>query len=331
MKSVNVWAFFVVSLLLCSCHRRPLDEVCLISTKIPIGTLWNKSEVQAKNVTVYFYDKTDGTLVCKQQFENRPTEIQTYAYVPPGCYTVVFHNEISNQIQNVSERGYENLSTLEFYTEIDSEAKQIHQDADVFTKQPGVFATAIVHDVLVEPNVENRQLIGIAPEQKNSYIDITVHVKGLNNTRMPILANLRNVASSYFVDQDQPSTIPSTIQFRLNDRVYDVGSETEGSVSATIALLGTLKHKMSVSGYEKQRIFLDLMFMLRDSKKTIEYRSIDVTSMLLFSKNLNGSIQLVLDLSLPESLPEVEPEGSIDAGFGSSLEDWESVDIPLEL
>lgn len=104
-----------VLLLLFSCNRRPLEEICEDTALIPIGTVWTQADIKPQNVTALFYSQDDGRLVLEHRFENTPNRIQTYASVPAGKYTVVIFNELRGQIVGVGIRGYENFSTLEAY------------------------------------------------------------------------------------------------------------------------------------------------------------------------------------------------------------------------
>ncbi|MGL4852853.1 MAG: DUF5119 domain-containing protein, partial [Phocaeicola sp.] len=241
-----------------ACHRRPLDEGCNSSVTIPIGTVWEKAEIAPQNVTAYFYNHVDGSLVREHRFENISAEIQSYVTLPAGSYDVAFHNEIREQVSNLSVRGYENLTSLELFAAEDLVARG-RFEGDGYITQPGAIASAIVRNFEVTHKEENRNLVGVAPDQKNSYIDITVYVKGLNNARMPALVDLRNVASSYWVDQDHPSTEAGTIQFTMNNRKYDEGSTRNGTISASLSSLGTLAERMSIAGYEETFIYLDLL------------------------------------------------------------------------
>ncbi|MGL4852518.1 MAG: hypothetical protein ACRC3Z_07745, partial [Phocaeicola sp.] len=78
-------------------------------------------------------------------------------------------------------------------------------------------------------------------------------------------------------------------------------------------------------------IYLDLLFMLVDEEKTVVNYTVDVTPLLKFTQNSNGSVQIAITVELPEALPDVVPEGTDNSGFGSDLEDWDAIDIPLEL
>lgn len=329
MKSKYSLLIALGVMLFASCHRRPLDEGCVTDTKIPIGTVWEKSEVDAQNVTAYFYDASSGKLVREHRFENSPREIQSYVPLPFGDYTVVVHNEIREQIKNVSVRGFENLSTLELYSQIDPEVKQTRDEGDTYVRQPDPIAAATIRNVSVKPNVENKQLIGIETEQKNSYMYITVHVKGINNARMPALVDLRNIASGYFINDDKPSDIHSTIQFTMNNRTYDEGSETAGTISTVLALHGTLSDRMSVDGHKEKPLILDMLFMLVDKDKTVVRRSVDITKLLSFTKIKNGSVHLTVQLDLEESLPDVQPDGG--SGMGSDIIDWEGEQVDIIL
>lgn len=316
-------------LLFSACHRRPLDEGCAETTRIPVGTVWEKSEVDAQNVTAYFYDQNTGELVREHRFENKPLKIQSYVNLPFGDYTVVVHNEIREQIKNVSVRGYEKLSTLELFSQSDPGVKHTRTNENSYLLQPDPVAAAIVRNVSVKPDVENNQLLGIETEQKNSYMDISVHVKGLNNARMPALVDLRNVASGYFINVDQPSGASATIQFTMNNRTYDDGSETAGTISANVSLHGTLQDRLSTSGHTEKPLYLDMLFMLVDKDKTVVRRFVDITKLLTFAKVKNGSVHLNVHVDLNDALPDVKPDGG--SGMGSEVVDWdgESIDIVI--
>lgn len=326
-----IWLLIAVSAaFFLSCHRRPFDGPCDTMAQIPIGTVWEKSGVEVKNVTVYFYDKADGRLVREHRFENMPRTVQSYVTLPFGEYTVVFHNEIREQIKYLSVRGHEQYATLEFYSQSDNPV-QTRDPADNYIRQHEPLAVATVSDFVAVPDEENTHLVGVEPLQKNSYMDITVHVKRLNNARMPALVDLRNVAASFFAQTDQPSGSPATIQFTMNNRKYDEGSATDGVISARVSLHGTLTDRYSIAGHTAKPIYLDMLFMLTDKDKTVVRHTVDITSLIRFAPQTNGSVLLTVPVDLTEALPDVVPEGSTDSGFGSDLEDWDSIDVPLEL
>ena len=139
--------------------------------------------------------------------------------------------------------------------------------------------------------------------KENRYMEITVHVKGLNNARMPVLVELRNVASSYFVRIDNTSGVAAAMQFSMNNRKYDEGSVTAGTISTRISLHGTLTDRNSIAGHADKPIHLDMLFMLPDKAKTIVRRTADITQLIRFASTSNGSFLLTFSLALDAALP----------------------------
>ena len=116
----------------------------------------------------------------------------------------------------------------------------------------------------------------------------------------------------------------------MNNRTYDAGSDKNGTISARVALFGTLGDRNSISDHSADRpIILDILFMLIDSDKTLVSRKVDITNLITFDNELSGSISLTIDVDIDELLPDVKPEGGVDSGFGSELEDWDEIDVPL--
>lgn len=314
-----------------SCHRQPLEDEYYEHVKVPVGIDWSKADITPQNVTVLFYNESDGKLALEHRFENNGNEIQSYADVPYGKYTVVVFNELRDQIEYVGVRGHETLKTLEFYAKTDTEVKKVKSPnskaTDAYIKEPDIVATSVVRGF--EVKAENRMLVGLVPERKVGYMDITLHIKGLNNARMPALVDLRNIAGSYFVDTDRNSTAPVACQFMMDNRTYDSESTTDGTISAKVKVFGVLGDRTTTSDQPtSQPIELDILLMLVDADKTIVNHVVNITDMLTFTGEVNGSISLETELPIPSPLPDVEPEGG-DSGFGSNLIDWGVIDVPL--
>ena len=327
---------FLLPLITVCCHRQPLEDEYYEHVKVPVSINWTKSDLTPQNVTVLFYNETDGKLALEHRFENNPNEIQSYADVPYGKYTVVVFNELRDQIDYVGVRGYETLNTLEFYAKTDPEVKQVKSststsNATTYVKEPDIVAISVVRgfEVKANTNTTPRQLIGLTPERKVGYMDITIHIKGLNNARMPALVDLRNIAGSYFVDTDKNSTTPVACQFMMNNRTYDPESSTDGTISTKVKVFGVLGDRTTVADQPTGHpIALDISLMLVDADKTIINHVVDITDMLTFTGEVNGSISLETELPIPAPLPDVKPEGG-DSGFGSDLTDWGIIDVPL--
>lgn len=319
-------ALLLSAILTTSCYRQPLEDEGFENQKIPVSIDWSKADIDPQNATLLFYSEADGKLVLEHTFENSHSRIQSYADVPLGTYTVVVFNELRNQINYVGVRGHENLATLEFYAKPDTEVKA-RATTGTYVQQPDIVATAVLRGIKIEKGTQ--ALTGIVPERKVGYMDINVHIAGLNNARMPALVDLKNIAGSYFPDTDRNSTDPVACQFMMENRQYDPGSSTDGTISTQIRVFGVLGNRGSVEEQPaEQPITLDILLMLVDADKTIVNHVMNITDLISFTDAINGSISLDTELEVPDPLPEVIPEGG-ESGFGSDLTEWEGIDIPL--
>lgn len=343
----NILAWSVL-LILSSCHRRPLEETCENSALIPIGTLWSQADISPQNITALFYNQDDGKLVLEHRFENNANRIQTYANIPVGMYTVVIFNELRGQIKGVRIRGYENLSTLQAYATSDPTAKK-RSIANAYVYEPDIFASITVEDFNVTNEMINysryysngegisqsmqeaiEALVGLVPLRKVHEFNIVVHVKGLNNARMPVLIDLLGIAESFNIKEDKNSLMAATQQFTMNNRTYDSGARKDGTISGTIYTWGFLNEKPNETNVKRDYpVQMDLLFMLVDAEKTIVRQQVNVTSLVLFQSETNGAATLNLYVELPDPLPNVVPEGGGNSGFETEVIDWDIIEVPL--
>jgi lipoprotein len=325
-----------VLLLLFSCNRRPLEEICEDTALIPIGTVWTQADIKPQNVTALFYSQDDGRLVLEHRFENTPNRIQTYASVPAGKYTVVIFNELRGQIVGVGIRGYENFSTLEAYA-IPNPNVRNRSDGNSYVYEPDILASVIVSNFDVTNEMINQTmkgaieaLVGLVPLRKVHQFNIIAHVKGLNNARMPALVDLLGIAESYSLKGNKNTWTVAAQQFTMNNRTYDGGSRKDGVISETIYTLGFLGEQPSeTSLHNDSPVQLDFLFMLVDTEKTLVRQLVDVTSLIRFQAEAYGATTFNLYVELPDPLPDVVPEGSGNSGFETEIIDWDLIEVPL--
>lgn len=348
MRSFYKYSLLALALLaLYSCYRRPLDEECIQYAKIPIGSEWTKADINPQNVTALFYNRGDGKLALEHRFENNDKVIQSYVNVPVGRYKVVLFNEIRGQINGIGIKGHQNLATLEAYLLPDPNPRT-RVAGDTYVRQPEVLASVIVDDFEVtqemavytnssgpvNPALEAsvNALVGLLPERKVHEFNIMVHVRGLNNARMPALVDLRDVAESYSFDADKNTLLPATEQFTMNGRTYDPGSVKDGTISTTVYTLGLLgEQPADIDPRRDHPVLLDFLFVLVDAERTLVNQVVDVTDLIEFLPEGHGAATLELYLELPEALPDVEPEGGGGSGFDTELIDWDEIDVPLNV
>lgn len=325
-----------VLLLLFSCNRRPLEEICEDTALIPIGTVWTQADIKPQNVTALFYSQDDGRLVLEHRFENTPNRIQTYASVPAGKYTVVIFNELRGQIVGVGIRGYENFSTLEAYAILNPNVRN-RSDGNSYVYEPDILASVIVSNFDVTNEMINQTmkgaieaLVGLVPLRKVHQFNIIAHVKGLNNARMPALVDLLGIAESYSLKGNKNTWTVAAQQFTMNNRTYDGGSRKDGVISETIYTLGFLGEQPSeTSLHNDSPVQLDFLFMLVDTEKTLVRQLVDVTSLIRFQAEACGATTFNLYVELPDPLPDVVPEGSGNSGFETEIIDWDLIEVPL--
>ncbi len=281
LKVIGVLVLCVV--LVASCVRKPLYDECLCETRlaIPISVDWSVSGVTLQNVSVLFYDADNGELRNELRYQQNANEVQAYAYLPVGNYTAVVFNELRNQIDYVSCVGHENLQTLKFESRA---AKPLlsRGPENKYIEQPGELAVAMVEGIEVTsemileaaftkhyeatkaPQLSNptratvESLTGIVPKRKTTIVDITAHIKNIYYARMPALVDLVNVADGYCVMQDENSGVPATLQFTMNNRTYDAGSDRDGTISTQITTFGTLGDRDDVTGYDQLPLMVDV-------------------------------------------------------------------------
>ena len=343
----NTMAFSVL-LMLFSCERRPLEEMCEDNALIPIGTVWTLADIEPQNITALFYNQDNGKLVLEHRFENTPNRIQTYASVPAGKYTVVIFNELRGQIEGVGIRGHENLSTLEAYAAPDPNFKN-RSDDNAYVYDPDILASVVVHDFDVTDEMISyshlyydgkavnqsmkeslETLVGLEPLRKVHRFNIVVHVKGLNNARMPALVDLLGIAESYNFRDDKNTRTPAVQQFTMNNRTYDDDLKKDGTISETIYTWGFLGEKPDEANVQRDSpVKMDFLFMLVDAERTLVRQIVDVTSSIQLQSEPHGATTLNLYVELPEPLPEVVPEGSGNSGFETEVIDWDVIEVPL--
>ncbi len=342
-------------LLFSACERRALEDEYYVNAKIPIATDWSTSEITPQNVSVLFYDENNnGALVIEHRYEHNNKPIQSYVDLPVGKYTVAIFNEIRGQVKNVDVVGYDNISTLEFRAKEDDNPIKSRDEDKRYIHQPDYLGFKLIKgfevtqqmleytrskaastksDLSVRSEVE--KLVGVEMVRKVSSFNITVHIKGLNNARMPALVDLRNISGGYLAELDKNCDQPVIHQFSLNNRKYIEGSSTEGTISTgdlPITLFGVVGERNSIGDQPAHApILLDILFMLVDEEKTVINKVVDITDQIKFSEDASGNISLEIVVDVTEDpLPDVKPEGGgDDSGFGSSLEDWGVVDVPI--
>ena len=316
------------------------------SVPIPVTIHWDDAGIIPQNVTMLVYNQ-EGQLCKEHLFENKGMTTNTTLSLPVGQYSVVVVNELRDQIDYIHIRGHEHLSTLEAYI---TQATTVYgtkgrANGDQIVHQPGMLATLLT-TITVSPQMlmefnrgaiitqslldEYHRLSNLRPLLRTVPVEVRVGVKGLHNALMPALAELRNFAGGYLIGQEKNSMTPVTTQFTMNNRQYHQGTETDGTISAGVVTLGLMGNRTTTDDSLPGGIYLNVWFQLVDSARTQVGFEWNITDKIVIDTQ-EKKLSLLIDVSTPEPLPDVQPEGSDDSGFNSELVDWETEDVQIDL
>ena len=126
---------------------------------------------------------------------------------------------------------------------------------------------------------------------------------------------------------------PVDDQNNISNRIYDTGSTINGTISGQLDLFGVLGGRTTTADQPiDSPLILNVSFQLVDKERTIVTREYDITDKVKFTKLENGTILINLDIVDPKPLPYAIPEHSGEnSTFETTLEDWQIIDIPLDL
>ncbi len=145
-------------------------------------------------------------------------------------------------------------------------------------------------------------------------INIQVNIEGIYNLRSARGA-LQGMAEGYKLAADEPLASKVTHLVEEWKMSKDQQDPTKGYITATIHSFGL----PAGHGAQEQENIFTLSLLLADNKTQLDY-TMQVGNK--WSKSPDEDMTLLLNLTLPEPLPDVEPEGGSSGGFDATVEDW---------
>lgn len=329
-------------LLFCaSCTRDHLYYASSNTATVLVEPDWSQSGLEPNGVSVYAFCESDGSLY--KRFPPVSANNKCYIKLPEGEYTLVVMNDTPDEFGGrIDFEGEDNLNTFKAVGVKDEARSQILQEklsskaksADYCIVEPDTLAIAVVRGVKVTPeNIdyfydmpqtdisgEEAIIVSALPENVISQVNISAHVKGLKYARGTTLSFIRGVAAGHMIGQ-RVNTMDQTAQaFILNNREFDPGSDSDGTIRANILSFGLVGDGKTDSHY-----YLDINFVLIDGESyPLRF---DVTDLIQLDVSL--SLKLTLNLALEIELPEVI--GNDTGGFNPDINEWvdEEVVIPM--
>lgn len=342
-----------IVILSASCKRDHLYYEGSNTATVLVNPDWSSSSLQPNGITVFAYNASDGSLY--KRFPPVSAQQKCYIKLPKGDYTLVVMNdtpeEFGGRIDFVEQ---ENLRTLQAKgvkdvqrTQKLSEYLKTLSNSDggsganatsgeeiycIF--EPDTLARGIYHNLHISQqqidyfydrpddqiSEENAIKVDVEPKRAVSMVNIKAHVKGLKYARGTTVSFLRGMAGGYMMGVGENSMEKVAHSFILNQRVFDPGSDSDGTIKASFLAFG-----MVGNGNNHAKYYLDINFVLINGEPYP--LTFDVTDLIYIDITLN--LQLTINLNLEIELPEVtKEEGGV---FDTDVTEWndEIIDIPM--
>ena len=328
-------AMLLLLLAISSCKRDHLYYEGLHTATVIVNPDWTKSHLHPNGVTVYAYNSSDGSLY--KRFPPVSAQERCYIQLPKGNYTLVVMNDTPEEFANrIDFIGEENLKTLQAKGVQDlKRSKRENASGSLYCiVEPDTLAVALYSNLNITQqqidyfwdkpentvSPENAIKINVEPQRVVTMINIKAHVKGLKYARGTTISYFRGLAEGHMLGQGQNSMESVAQSFILNQRVFDPGSDSDGTIKASFLSFGMLG-----DGNTSSRYYLDINFVLINGEPYP--LTFDVTDLITVDISLN--LQLSLNLNLEIELPEVI--GDEGGGFNPDVGEWEDeiVDIPI--
>ena len=328
-------AMLLLLLAISSCKRDHLYYEGLHTATVIVNPDWTKSHLHPNGVTVYAYNSSDGSLY--KRFPPVSAQERCYIQLPKGNYTLVVMNDTPEEFADrIDFIGEENLNTLQAKGVQDLKRSKIENASGSLycIVEPDTLAVALYSNLNITQqqidyfwdkpentvSPENAIKINVEPQRVVTMINIKAHVKGLKYARGTTISYFRGLAEGHMLGQGQNSMESVAQSFILNQRVFDPGSDSDGTIKASFLSFGMLG-----DGNTSSRYYLDINFVLINGEPYP--LTFDVTDLITVDISLN--LQLSLNLNLEIELPEVI--GDEGGGFNPDVGEWEDeiVDIPI--
>lgn len=330
-------AMLLLLLAISSCKRDHLYYEGLNTATVIVNPDWTKSRLHPNGVTVYAYHSSDGSLY--KRFPPVSAQERCYIQLPKGNYTLVVMNDTPEEFADrIDFIGEENLKTLQAKGVQDlKRSKRENASGSLYCiVEPDTLAVALYSNLNITQqqidyfwdkpentvSPENAIKINVEPQRVVTMINIKAHVKGLKYARGTTISYFRGLAEGHMLGQGQNSMESVAQSFILNQRVFDPGSDSDGTIKASFLSFGMLG-----DGNTSSRYYLDINFVLINGEPYP--LTFDVTDLITVDISLN--LQLSLNLNLEIELPEVIGDEGGGGGFNPDVSEWEDeiVDIPI--
>ncbi|MCD8182866.1 MAG: DUF5119 domain-containing protein [Bacteroides sp.] len=304
-----------------SCERRELtysDEA-----EVTLTADWSKAGLSEREgrygATAVFYPM-DGSAPITVLMGDRSRKTLR---LKEGRYNVVLFNRSFDDFSKIAFRGTNAHHTLEAYVKNtqtkEADSGKVAMDSPDELAADCVEGFEVTTDMLgnytpATRSTENQALCQLCftPRKLTKEITATIHIKGINNIRT-VTCTLGGVSESVFLASGKPSERTMTQQFELGSPVYQPGSQTEGTLSATF----------SVFGFDES-IPHDAIFKAQLVDGKTEFEEELKNMKVNVSEDGEGAVSITIEVACYETVPTVNPESS--SGMDADVDDWDEKD-----
>ena len=307
--------YIFLSLCLAGCDRRELTYY--MESEIEIHADWSESglddEEAAYGATAIFYPENGGTPKVVLMGNREYAKVR----LPEGRYNAILFNRSFDDFACIAFRGSDSYRTLEAYaSRAESRADELADSPETLCDDR-IESFEVTEDMLGNysdvmkagiPAAEDCSLC-FTPRQLIEELQVTVHIKGLNNVRSAV-ATINGVSSSVFLATGEVSQQTLTQRFELDNPVYYPDSPFNGTMETTFnsfAFNPDRPHDVSIQA------------RLVDGQSTYEqeFTGLDISE----DVSEEGTLILTLEVQT-DKVPDVKPEDGGDSGFNPKVEDW---------
>ena len=352
MRTWYTLGWVLLLLFVVSCQH---DELCYHhphDASLRIDVDWSKFvEEVPTGMSVIVYPQGEGAGQPVTQLTNTTTH--AIFALPAGRYHTLVYNQSPSEYGSISFRGMDKFETAEVYANTTDSRWYVTRgdEGGRVVTEPEWFGTDYQEDMIVTPEmveqtaqenlsqvvysrgrVENSTPIGLLTPLNIVYtITVRVHIEGIYNLRSA-RASLSGLAEGFWLGKGKTTTNKVTQLLEEWKLTIDPADPTRGTIEAKITCFGLPDGHQGLP--EENELMLSLLLV--DNKTKLDFPFFvgdNFEAHIEEDIHLTQSLALQVDITIPNRLPDVKPEGSTGGGgFEAKVEDWgeeQQIEIPM--
>lgn len=323
-----IWTLCSLLALLSSCNHKELCYSHPHTGRVRIDVDWSEfPEEQPTGMTVMAFPADGGKPMTV--LSNNLSHV--YVNLEAGLYHTLCFNQSTTEFGSFTFRGMESWADAEVVgTQVSSRWYTTRADGERVITEPEWLGTdneteVRVTDEMVEATGSHHGTTPVAPKD---YVISTLYPQNIIWTmyvKVHIPGGVYNLRSARAAMDGMAEGVKFSTLRRKDESVTHLLEEWTLVVDSDDPVKGTLTSSFkcfglpgSHSANPQENEFL-LSMLLVDGKTQVDV-PFEVGHRI--EKAMDGSLKLYLELTLPEALPDVKPEGGGSSGFDAVVEDW---------